>query len=48
MNHFFISDQKYCEQCDGVATDSPLGPRLANAFICHFREHPVKKLSDLV
>ena len=33
---FFIFDGKIYEQCDGVAIGSPLGPTLANAFMCHF------------
>ena len=33
---FFIFDGKFFEQSDGVAVDSPLGPTLANVFICHF------------
>ena len=33
---FFIFDGKFYEQFDGVAMGSPLGPTLANAFMCHF------------
>ena len=33
---FFILDGKFYEQCDGVAMCSPLGPTLANVFMCHF------------
>ena len=33
---FFIFDGKFFEQCDGVAMCSPLGPTLANVFMCHF------------
>ena len=33
---FFIFDGKFYEKCDGVAMDSPLGPTLANTFMCHF------------
>ena len=33
---FFIFDGKFYEQCDGVAMGSPLGPTLANVFMCHF------------
>ena len=29
---------KYYRQKDGVAVDSPLGPTLANVFLCHFEE----------
>ena len=33
---FFIFDGKFYEQCDGATMGSPLGPTLANVFICHF------------
>ena len=33
---FFIFDGRFYEQCDGVAMGSPLGPTLANVFMCHF------------
>ena len=33
---FYIFDEKFYEQCDGVAIGSPLGPTLANVFMCHF------------
>ena len=33
---FFIFDGTFYEQCDGIAMGSPLGPTLANAFMCHF------------
>ena len=33
---FFVFDGKFYEQCDGVAMGSPLGPTLANVFMCHF------------
>ena len=33
---FFIFDQKYYKQYDGVAMGSPLGSTLANVFVCHF------------
>ena len=33
---FSTFDGKFYEQCDGVATGSPLGPTLANVFMCHF------------
>ena len=32
---FFIFDGKFYEQCDGVVMGSPLGPTLANIFLCH-------------
>ena len=33
---FFIFNSKYYTQVDGVAMGSPLGPALANIFICNF------------
>ena len=33
---FYIFHGKFYEQCDGVAIGSPLGPTLANFFMCHF------------
>ena len=33
---FFIFDQKYYKQCDGVVMGFPLGPTLANVFMSHF------------
>ena len=33
---FFIFDGKFYEQCDGVTMDFPLGPTLANVFMCYF------------
>ena len=35
---FFIFDQVMYRQIDGVAVGSPLGPILANAFLCHFEK----------
>ena len=34
---FFIVDRKLYEQYDGVVMDSPLEPKLANVFMCHFK-----------
>ena len=34
----FIFDGQYYGQIDGVAMGSPLGPVLANIFMCHFEE----------
>ena len=34
----FIFDNKLYKQIDGVALVSPLGPTLANAFICHYEK----------
>ena len=35
---FFIFDQVLYIQIDGVTMSSPLGPILANAFLCHFEK----------
>ena len=35
---FFIFDGEYYSQIDGVAMGSPLGPALANGFLCHFEK----------
>ena len=35
---FFIFDQVMYRQTDGVAIGAPLGPILANAFLCHFEK----------
>ena len=32
----FLFDGKYCDQIDGAAMGSPLGPLLANIFVCYF------------
>ena len=39
----FLFDNCYYKQIDGVAMGSPLGPTLANAFLCH---HEVSWLND--
>ena len=36
--YFFIFDGECSTQIDGVAMGSPLGPTLANAFLCHFEK----------
>ena len=33
---FFLFNDKYCKQVDGVAMGSPLGPTIANIFMCSF------------
>ena len=33
---FFIFNRNFYEQGNGVAMGSPLGPTLANVFMCHF------------
>ena len=38
LDSFFIFDGKYYRQKEGVAMGSPLGPTLANVFLCHFEE----------
>ena len=35
---FFIFDDKMYKQLDGVSMGSPLGPTLANAFLCHYEK----------
>ena len=35
---FSNNDNKYYCQLDGVAMGSPLGPTLANTFLCHFEK----------
>ena len=32
---FFIFDKTFCKQLDGAAIGSPLGPTLANSFLCY-------------
>ena len=34
----FLFDKNYYSQTDGVAMGSPLGPTLANIFLCHYEE----------
>ena len=34
----FMFDHQYYRQLDGVAMGSPLGPTLANIFLCHYEE----------
>ena len=36
VESFFVFNGKSYEQCDGIAMGSPLGPTLANVFMCHF------------
>ena len=38
LDFYLIFDGKYYKQKDGVAMGSPLGPTLANVFLCHFGE----------
>ena len=35
---FFMFNGSYYKQVDGVAMGSPLGPTLANAFMCHYEK----------
>ena len=38
---FFVFDGKFYEQCNGIAMVFPLGPILANVFMCHFEIKPI-------
>ena len=35
---FFVFDGEYYIQVDGVAMGSPLGPTLANTFLCYYEQ----------
>ena len=35
---FFVFDGEYYKQIDGVAMGSPLGPTLANIFLCRYEK----------
>ena len=41
---WFIFDGTYYQQIDGVAMGNPLGPTLANIFMCHFESQWVEQL----
>ena len=43
---FFIFDNKFYKQIDGAAIGSPLGPTLANAFLCHCEETLLNECSS--
>ena len=38
-----LFDREFYSQIDGVAIGSPLGPTLANVFLCHYKK---KRLND--
>ena len=42
-NSFFLFNGTYYKQLDGVAMGSPLGPTIANIFLCHWEEIWIKK-----
>ena len=42
-NSFFLFNGTYYEQVDGVAMGSPLGPTLANIFLCYWEEIWIQK-----
>ena len=42
-NSFFLFNGTYYEQIDGVAMGSPLGPTLANIFLCYWEEIWINK-----
>ena len=44
-NHFIFNEDIYC-QVDGVAMGSPLGPTLANAFMCHLEKAFLKSFPE--
>ena len=37
-NQLFQFDGQLCEQTDGVAMGSPLGPLMPNVFVCHLED----------
>ena len=39
---YFIFNQNYIKQCDGVAVGSPPGPMLINVFMCQFQNFLLK------
>ena len=41
-----LFDMAFYTQADGVAMGSPLGPSLANAFLCHHEKKMVKWMSQ--
>ena len=36
---YFIFNEQYCEQIDGLAMGSPLSATLANIFLCHHEKN---------
>ena len=49
---FFMFNNKFYKQIDGVAMGSPLGPALANIFMCNFenkwlKDCPQRSLSSI-
>ena len=45
-NSCFLFNGEYYEQVDGVAMGSPLGPTLANIFLCHHEERSLGLKND--
>ena len=43
---FFVFDGEYYIQVDGVAMGSPLGPTLANAFLCYYEKKWLKECPE--
>ena len=47
MENVILFDQKYYIQIDGVAKGSPLGPTMANIFLCHHENTWLKNVRNL-
>ena len=47
-SHLMIFDGHYYDQSDGVAMGSPLGPDLANIFMCHFEEKWLRRADSVL
>ena len=45
-NAQILFNGKYYEQIDGVPIGSPLGPTLANVFLCHWDWYKYKRYLD--
>ena len=45
---FFVFDGEYYIQVDGVAMGTPLGPTLANAFLCYYEKMWLRKCPEKI